>query len=41
MTITVGIDPHKASHTGVAIDEQDRRITDRRLSACGCGTRMM
>ena len=35
MTITIGIDPHKASHTAVAIDDSECVLDEYRLRACG------
>jgi transposase len=34
MTITIGIDPHKASHTAVAIDDGECVLDEFRLRAC-------
>ena len=34
MTITIGIDPHKASHTAVAIDDSECVLDEHRLRAC-------
>jgi transposase len=34
MTITIGIDPHKASHTAVAIDNTERVLDELRVRAC-------
>jgi transposase len=34
MTITIGIDPHKASHTAVAIDHSECVLDEYRLRAC-------
>ena len=34
MTITIGIDPHKASHTAVAIDNSEHVLDEIRVRAC-------
>ena len=34
MTIMVGIDPHKASHTAVAIDNSECVLDELRVRAC-------
>jgi transposase len=34
MTITIGIDPHKASHTAVAIDDSESVLDELRVRAC-------
>ena len=34
MTITIGIDPHKASHTAVAIDNAEHVLDQIRVRAC-------
>ena len=34
MTVTIGIDPHKASHTAVAIDDSESVLDEYRLRAC-------
>jgi hypothetical protein len=34
MTITIGIDPHKASHTAVAIDNTECVLDELRVRAC-------
>jgi hypothetical protein len=34
MTITIGIDPHKASHTAVAIDNTECVIDNLQVRAC-------
>jgi hypothetical protein len=34
MTITIGIDPHKASHTAVAIDNTEHVLDELRVRAC-------
>ena len=34
MTITIGIDPHKASHTAVAIDNSECVLDELRVRAC-------
>jgi transposase len=36
MTIIIGIDPHKASHTAVAIDENEAPLAEFRLAADRC-----
>ena len=34
MTIIIGIDPHKASHTAVAIDNTECVLDELRVRAC-------
>ena len=38
MTIMIGIDPHKASHTAVAIDNIERVLDEVRVRACAAQT---
>jgi transposase len=38
MTITIGIDPHKASHTAVAIDDIENVVDEIRDRACSAQT---
>ncbi|MEO6570911.1 MAG: IS110 family transposase, partial [Ilumatobacteraceae bacterium] len=38
MTITIGIDPHKASHTAVAIDNTEHVLDEVRVRACAAQT---
>jgi transposase len=38
MTITLGIDPHKASHTAVAIDDAEHVVDEIRVRACSAQT---
>ena len=38
MTITIGIDPHKASHTAVAIDNTEHVLDEFRVRACTAQT---
>jgi transposase len=38
MTVIIGIDPHKATHTAVAIDRQERPIARLQLTADRCQT---
>jgi transposase len=38
MTITIGIDPHKASHTAVAIDDTEHVVDEIRVRACSAQT---
>jgi transposase len=38
MTITIGIDPHKASHTAVAIDNTEHVLDEIRVRACSAQT---
>ena len=38
MTITIGIDPHKASHTAVAIDNTEHVLDEFRVRACASQT---
>ena len=38
MTITIGIDPHKASHTAVAIDSTECVLDEFRVRACAAQT---
>jgi hypothetical protein len=33
-TITIGIDPHKASHTAVAVDEFETVVDEIRIRSC-------
>jgi len=33
MTVIIGIDPHKASHTAVAIDQDERPLAELRIAA--------
>ena len=33
-TITIGIDPHKASHTAVAVDEFETVVDEFRIRSC-------
>lgn len=35
MTIMIGIDPHKASHTAVAVDANEQFLDSTRLAAAG------
>lgn len=38
MTIIIGIDPHKATHTAVAIDETEQALAELQLAADRCQT---
>src|SRR3954464_13965080 len=38
MTVIIGIDPHKATHTAVAIDAEERPLASLRLAADGAQT---
>ena len=38
MTITIGIDPHKGSHTAVAIDSNEHVLDEIRVRACSTQT---
>ena len=38
MTVTIGIDPHKASHTAVAIDNAEHVLDEFRVRACSAQT---
>jgi transposase len=38
MTITIGIDPHKGSHTAVAIDSNEHVLDEIRLRSCSTQT---
>lgn len=41
MTITIGIDPHKASHTAVAIDNTEHVLAQFRVRACAAQTKRL
>ena len=41
MTITIGIDPHKASHTAVAIDKAEQVLDQLRVRACAKQTEQL
>lgn len=41
MTIIIGIDPHKATHTAVAIDESEAPLAEFRLDADRCQTQRL
>jgi transposase len=41
MTIMIGIDPHKASHTAVAIDNTECVLDEFRVRACGAQTEQL
>ena len=34
MTVTIGIDPHKSSHTAVAIDANENVIDEIKIRSC-------
>ena len=34
MSITIGIDPHKASHTAVAVDDFEYVVDEIRIRSC-------
>jgi hypothetical protein len=36
MTVIIGIDPHKHSHTAVALDQDDRVLGSLRVDAARC-----
>lgn len=38
MTVMIGIDPHKASHTAVAVDEREEVMAELKVRACRCQT---
>ncbi len=38
MTITIGIDPHKGSHTAVAIDSNEHVLDEIRVRSCSTQT---
>ena len=38
MTVIIGVDPHKSTHTAVAIDRDERPLARRRLVAERCQT---
>ena len=41
MTITIGIDPHKASHTAIAIDNTEYVLDEYRVRACAKQTEQL
>ena len=41
MTIMIGIDPHKASHTAVAIDNNEVTLDELRVRACAKQTEQL
>ena len=41
MTIMIGIDPHKASHTAVAIDNNEVMLDELRVRACAKQTEQL
>ena len=41
MTVTIGIDPHKASHTAVAIDNTECVLDELRVRACSKQTQQL
>ena len=38
MSVTIGIDPHKATHTAVAVDRDEQPLRDLTLPATACQT---
>ena len=41
MSVTIGIDPHKSTHTAVAVDRDERPLARLTLPATGCQTKRL